>query len=112
MRKELWVPEWRVGDVIAQRTSRQGTLPIDFLNFQFPQFSSSFLSEIVVETHVNLEFRTDFLIEMAEQIVAPINEAPADLRNLVPSQVAPDVNISSPLPSQNLQLYNDTSSPF
>lgn len=35
----ILVPEWKVGEVIAQRTARQGTLPIDFLNFQLPQMS-------------------------------------------------------------------------
>lgn len=42
------VPEWQAGDVIAQRTERQGTLPFDFINLSLPQFSLPSLREIRV----------------------------------------------------------------
>lgn len=107
MRKELWVPEWRVGDVIAQRTARQGLLSLDFLNIQFPTLSYSFLKEIEVATHVNLEFRIDFITEMARSIVAPINEFSSDLTRGLPQRIAPDVRIESELESKRIQLYHD-----
>lgn len=41
LRTNPFVPEWRAGDQIAQITERQGTLPLDFLNIEFPNFSLS-----------------------------------------------------------------------
>lgn len=48
MKKNPFVPEWRAGDQIAQMTERQGKLPIDFLNVEFPNFSLSFIDGIKV----------------------------------------------------------------
>ena len=66
-------PEWRAWDQIAFLTERSWYLSIDFLNTSIPEFSFSFLDEIKVTTYVNLEFETDFLVELARQIALPLN---------------------------------------
>lgn len=81
------IPEWQVGDVIAQRTERQGTLSMDFLDIQFPQFSIPTLKEIRISTHLNYTLRTDFLTEFAQNAVKPINQFTTDLSNKIPSQI-------------------------
>ncbi len=85
--KTVLIPEWQVGDVIAQRTERQGTLPMDFIDIQFPQFSVPALKEIRISTHLNYTLRTDFLTEFAQNAVKPINEFTTDLSNKIPSQI-------------------------
>lgn len=107
LRKEIFVPEWRAGDVIAQRTERQGTLSLDFLNIQFPQLSLSFMKEIRVATHVNLEYKTDFLVEMAQSIVAPINTFSSDLSSRMNVSV-PNLPSVPSVPSTQIQLYHDS----
>lgn len=87
------VPEWQVGDVIAQRTERQGTLPFDFLDIQFPQISLPSIKEIRIATHLNLELKADFLAEFAEAAVRPLNRFTNDLQSIIPSRIAPDVRI-------------------
>ena len=94
--KSFLIPEWQVGDVIAQRTARQGTLPFDFLNLQFPQFSLPSIREIRVQSHVNFELQSDFITEFARSAVKPINQFNTDLGRSLPSKVGEDVNISTP----------------
>ena len=91
------IPEWQVGDVIAQRTERQSTLPMDFLNIQFPQFSVPELKEIRISTHLNYTLRTDFITEFAKAAVKPINQFTSDLGNSIPSKILDDVNIRLPI---------------
>lgn len=95
--KTFLIPEWQVGDVIAQRTERQWTLPFDFLDLQFPQFSLPSLKEIRVSSHVNYEIESDFISEYAKNAVKPINEFSTDLSKWIPSQIGNNLNISSPV---------------
>jgi len=48
-------------------------LPIDFINLTMPQFSYQSLDKVKVTTYVNLEFETDFIVELARSIAEPIN---------------------------------------
>jgi hypothetical protein len=56
-------------------------LPLDFLDISLPQFSFPFVDAIKVTTYVNLEFETDFIVEMAKAVVSPINNFS---NNLIP----------------------------
>jgi hypothetical protein len=74
-----------------------------------PEFSFPFLDAIKVTTYVNLEFETDFIIELARQIAMPINAfsndftnifdvnlGNLDFRNIIPDDVIPsniEINI-------------------
>ncbi len=97
-------PEWRAWDQIAFLTERNWYLPTDFLNVSMPQFGFPFIDAIKVTTYVNLEFETDFIVELARQVAMPINSFTSDFTNLfnistndldfrgyTPSQI--DVNI-------------------
>ncbi len=92
----LLIPEWQAGDVIAQRTARQGTLPFDFLNLQFPQLSFKGIKEIRIQSHVNFELKSDFITEFAKSAVKPINQFNTDLGRSIPSKIGEDVNVSTP----------------
>jgi hypothetical protein len=92
-----------VGDVIAQRTERQGTLPLDFIDISLPQISIPTIKEIRISTHVNFEIRSDFVTEFARAAVAPLNQFGADLGRALPAKIAPDVNLSTPT---NINLNN------
>jgi hypothetical protein len=106
----ILVPEWQAGDVIAQRTARQGTLPFDFLNLQFPQFSIPGIKEIRVQTHVNLELKSDFITEFARTAVKPINEFNTDLQFAMPKKLIDDISIQTPKNIDiNLQGFLDES---
>lgn len=106
----ILIPEWQAGDVIAQRTARQGTLPFDFLNLQFPQFSIPGIKEIRVQTHVNLELKSDFITEFARTAVKPINEFNTDLQFAMPKKLIDDVSIQTPKNiNVNLQGFLDES---
>jgi hypothetical protein len=93
--KTVLVPEWQAGDVIAQRTERQGTLPFDFINLSLPQFSLPSLREIRVSSHVNYELRSDFISEFARSAVRPINEFQTDLQSTIPNSIGTDVSVPS-----------------
>ena len=98
--KTVLIPEWQVGDVIADRTARQGTLPMDFLKLQLPDFALPSIKEIRVATHVNFEIRSDFISEFARSAVAPINQFSTDLNLAIPKKLMDDVII----PTQNIDL--------
>jgi hypothetical protein len=91
--KTTLVPEWQVGDVIAQRTERQGTMPFDFINLQLPQFSLPSLREIKVASHVNYSLRSDFITEFARASVKPINEFQTDLKRAIPTKIGEDISV-------------------
>lgn len=91
--KTTLIPEWQVGDVIAQRTERQGTLPMDFINLNLPQFSLPSIRDIRVGSHVNYENRSEFISEFARTAVQPINEFQTDLQRAIPSSIGTDVSI-------------------
>ncbi len=93
--KTTLIPEWQVGDVIAQRTERQGTSPFDFINLNLPQFSLPSITEIRVRSHVNYEVRSEFITEFARSAVKPINEFQTDFQNGIPSKVGTDVGVPS-----------------
>jgi hypothetical protein len=90
------VPEWNVGDVIAQRTERQGISPLDYIRIQYPQLTLPTLNEIRVSSHVNIEIRSDFITEFARAAVKPVNNFNTDFSTSIPPKIAPDVNISTP----------------
>jgi hypothetical protein len=73
-----------------------------------PQFSFPFIDAIKVTTYVNLEFETEFLVELAKQVVLPINTftndftnslqidpSLLDFRDAIPAQI--DINLESKL---------------
>lgn len=97
------VPEWQVGDVIAQRTERQGTLSFDFLDIQFPQITLPSIKEIRIATHLNLELKSDFLAEFARTAVKPINSFTTDLQSHIPSQIGPNISVPG-IPNQHIDL--------
>ena len=99
----MLIPEWQVGDVIAQRTERQGTLSMDFLDIQFPQFSLPSIREIRVATHLNLQLKSDFITEFARSAVKPINSFGTDLQRSIPSQIAPNVTVPG-IPNQRIDV--------
>jgi hypothetical protein len=104
--KTTLVPGWTVGDVIAQRTERQGTLPIDFLDISLPQFSIPSIREIRVSSHVDFDIRSEFVAEFAQAAVAPINNFNADLGRGIPKKIGDDVRIDAP---KNINLKLESS---
>ena len=112
MRINPFVPEWRAGDQIAQITERQGKLPIDFLNIEFPNFSLSFVDAIKVTTYVNLEMDIDFIVAMSKATLNPLNQFTNDFSNIGAMSI-PDINLQNKLPD-NVEIqvgkpeaYND-----
>ena len=107
MQNTFLVPEWEVGDVIAKRTERQGTLPFDFINLNLPQISLPSIKEIRVSTHVNYNLKSDFITEFARSAVKPINAFQTDLAHKMPNKIGDDVNIPSVKINLNKKLpYN------
>ena len=89
--KTFLIPEWQAGDIIAQRTERQGTLPFDFINLSLPQFSLPSVREIRVGSHVDYNLRSDFISEFAKKAVEPVNQFKTDLQTIVPKKIMEDV---------------------
>ena len=105
--KTFLIPEWQAGDIIAQRTERQGTLPFDFINLSLPQFSLPSLREIRVGSHVNYSLRSEFISEFARTAVKPVNAFQTDLKLAIPKKIGDDVAIQSVNVSANPKLpYN------
>ena len=88
LKSSPFVPEWRAWDHIAFITERQWFMSFDFLSATLPQFSFPFVDAIKVTTFVNLEFETDFIVELARQAAEPINSF---ANNLIPLL---DININ------------------
>jgi hypothetical protein len=57
-----------------------------------PEFSFPFIDSINVTTYVNMEFDTDFIVELARQIAMPINNFSNDFTNIF-SNVLPDLDL-------------------
>lgn len=96
LRKQIWnllPPEWRAWDAIARITERNGTLPIDFLFIDLPQFSIPFIDAIKVTSYVNLEFDVDFITEMAKSTLEPFNRFVNDASNLNNLINIPDLDL-------------------
>jgi hypothetical protein len=105
--KTFLVPEWQAGDVIANRTERQGTLPFDFINLSLPQFSLPALKEIRVGSHVNYSLRSEFISEFARTAVKPVNSFQTDIQLGMPKKIGEDVSIQSVRVDANPKLpYN------
>lgn len=83
LKKQPFVPESSAGDQIAFITERTGYLPIDFLDFQLPQFSYSFVDAIKTTSYVNLEYDTEFILEAARSVAAPLRTFSNDLTNKI-----------------------------
>ena len=81
LKSSPFVPEWRAGDQIAFLTERKWYLPTDFLSLTLPEFSFPFVDAIKVTTWVNFEVETDFMVELAKQIVEPINSTSSNIAN-------------------------------
>jgi hypothetical protein len=58
-----------------------------------PQFSYPFVDEIKVTSFVNLEFETEFLIEMAKTIADPINSLSNNFIDMFNKPVIKDVRL-------------------
>lgn len=61
------------------------------------------MKEIRVSTYVNLEFKTDFIAEMARQITRPINSFTSDMTHLLPKNLGTKIDLRSTVPS-NVKL--------
>lgn len=103
MKVNPFVPEWRAGDQIAQITERQGRLPIDFLNVEFPNISFAFVDAIKVTSYVNLEMETDFILAMAQATTGPINSFSNDTSN-IGALVIPNVNLRNTVPQGTINV--------
>lgn len=111
LNKTPFVPEWTLGDVIAQRTERYGYLPIDFIDVSLPQIAIPWTREIRVSSHVNYEIRSEFITEFARAAVAPLNEFTTDFGRSIPRSVGESVTIDAPSNINiDLQSYLDTES--
>lgn len=105
-------PEWRAWDQIAFLTERSWYLPTDFLNLSLPQFSFPFIDAIQVTTYVNLEFETDFIVELARQTAMPINSFTADFTNMFNISIA-DLDFRWVVPSDiNIDVWEQQVNPW
>ncbi|MDD2566021.1 MAG: VCBS repeat-containing protein [Candidatus Gracilibacteria bacterium] len=95
----LLPPEWKAGDSIAWMTERNGTLPMDKLFIDFPEFSMSFVDAIKVTSYVNLEFDVEFIVEMAKSTLEPFNQFSNDMSNMSGGFKIPNVDLKSLAPS-------------
>jgi len=111
LKQSPFVPEWRAGDQIAFLTERNGYLPTDFIDVQFPTFSYSTISAIKVTTYVNLEFETEFILEAVRAITAPIDNFSNNIVNMFDLQVS-DVDLRGIIPEEvdiNIELDGSVS---
>lgn len=95
-RKVPLSPEWYVGTKIAHKTDRQWYLPIDFLNVQIPSVVIKWIDAIRVSTHVELTYDVDYIIEMIQSALEPLEDFPRDLSEYtwdLPSSV--DINLDA-----------------
>jgi hypothetical protein len=72
-------PEWYVGTKIAHQTDRQGYLPIDFLNVEMPSVVVKWVDAIRISTEVRLTYDVNFIIEMLESVLEPLEDFPGDI---------------------------------
>ncbi|MDD2907859.1 MAG: VCBS repeat-containing protein [Candidatus Gracilibacteria bacterium] len=111
LKSSPFVPEWRAGDQIAFLTERSGYLGTDYLNLSLPQFSFPFIDAIKVTTYVNLEFDTEFIVELARQTAMPINSFTADFTNIFNINVN-DLDFRNVTPSDvNIDTESQTVNP-
>ena len=89
LRQSPFIPEWRAGDQIAFITERWWYLDTDFHSQEFPQFSFPWIDSVDIKTYVNLEFQTDFVVDLVKNITDP-------LQNKV-NNVVEHLNIKGPV---------------
>lgn len=77
-----FVPEWRAWDQIAFLTQSSWLRSFDFKTFNLPQFEYSYIDALKVDTYVNLNFDSDFIIEMSKALAKPFNEMVTDYAGL------------------------------
>ncbi len=112
LKKSPFVPEWRAWDQIAFLTERNWFLGIDFLSWMLPQFSFPWVDSISITTYVNLEYETDFIVEMAKNLSEPLNTFTWDFTNKL-NLYAPPINIRWKIPENinvDIDLRNKKSS--
>ena len=102
-----FVPEWRAWDQIAFITERNTFSDFDFLDISTPQFSLPFIDAIKITSFVNLEFQTEFLVEMANQATLPLNVFTNNIANLLDISLW-DVDLSWVTPTDiNIDVNSD-----
>jgi hypothetical protein len=75
---------------------------MDFLDINLPQFSYPFVDAIKVTTWVNYEQDVEFLVEMARNIVMPINSFTNNVNNIF--QINPDILDFSELTPSDIEV--------
>ena len=111
LKKSPLHPEWRAWDQIAFLTERNWFLWIDFISKSLPKFTLPYVDSINVVAYVNMELETDFIVEMAEQLVKPINSFTSDFTNVFKISLN-DLDLSWTVPSSvdinaDLTSYKD-----
>jgi len=71
-----------------------------------PQFSFPFVDAIKVTTYVNLEFETDFIVELAKQIAMPLNNFTNDFTNIFETAL-PDLDLSNIIHNKDINADVD-----
>lgn len=99
-------PEWRAWDQIAFLTERSWYLWSDFFEISMPEFSFPFIDAIEVTTYVNLEFETEFIVELARQIAMPLNSFTNDFTNIFETAL-PDLDLSNLISSEDINVDVD-----
>ncbi len=83
-------------------------MDFDFLfGISMPQFSFPFVDAIKVTTYVNLEFETDFIVELARQTAMPINNFTNNIVNLLNYNIV-DIDLTQYTPSEININIDDT----
>jgi hypothetical protein len=71
-----------------------------------PEFSFPFIDAIEVTTYVNLEFETEFIVELARQIAMPLNSFTNDFTNIFETAL-PDLDLSNLISSEDINVDVD-----
>ena len=98
LKQNPYVPEWRAGDQIAFLTDRNGYLNTDFVDVSAPQFSYPSVDAIRVTSFVNLETKTDFIVELARYILEPVTNFSNNITKIFDATL-PDLDFSNQVPS-------------
>ncbi|MDD2487531.1 MAG: hypothetical protein PHS92_04120 [Candidatus Gracilibacteria bacterium] len=101
---KFFTPEWKAGDSIAYITERNGTLPIDFLFIDMPQFSYSFVDAIKVTSQVNFEFEVDFILQLAKTVTDDFNRYSSSISDLAKMAPLPNLNLDLEIQDINVDI--------
>lgn len=99
---KYFTPEWKAWESIAELTERKSTLPLDFLFVDTPQFAFSFVDAIKVASQVNLEFDSNFIVEMAKITSEPFNRFSGNIRETPSLFKLPDAGLDINVPKTNI----------